>query len=100
MLLAESVVNDTSIQAAIITTIGVIAVSLIGVLTAKITSNARKEATHSADVVKDYVAALEAKDALVNALEQRVSFLEAQNKGMEERIADLKAEVNALRAER
>lgn len=92
MLLAAS---DTTIQVTLITTLGLIAVGLIGVWTAKITSGARKEAkdnavsaSNSAEVARDYAAAAGAKDALIEALENRIKFLEDQNANLAERVVE------------
>lgn len=93
MLLAAS---DTTIQVTFITTGGLVAVGLIGVWTAKITSGARKEAkdnavsaSNSAEIARDYAAAAGAKDALIGALEGRLLFLETQNKELLERVEEL-----------
>lgn len=93
MLLAAS---DTTVSVTLITTAGLIAVGLIGVWTAKITSGARKEAkdnavsaSNSAEIARDYAAAAGAKDALIGALEGRLLFLETQNKELLERVEEL-----------
>lgn len=92
---------DTAVQVSIITTIGLVIVALIGVLTAKITSGARKEAqtnaiaaADSAKIVLDFVAALEAKDALIASLEGRIKYLEDHNERCEQRIEDLEARID------
>lgn len=93
MLLGAS---DTTVSVTLITTAGLIAVGLIGVWTAKITSGARKEAkdnavsaSNSAEIARDYAAAAGAKDALIGALEGRLHFLEEQNKELLERVEEL-----------
>lgn len=87
---------DTTVQVSVITSIGLVVVSLVGVLTAKVTSGARKDAqtnaiaaSKSADIARDYVAALDAKDALVKSLEGRIQFLEERNEACDRRIAEL-----------
>lgn len=78
--------QQTTTQVAIITTIGLVIVALIGVITAKVTAGARTEiranredASKSAKIAKDYADALEAKNALIESLEQRVKYLENQD---------------------
>lgn len=96
MPLALSGVHDTTVQVAAITTIGLIVVAVIGVYTAKITAGARKEAIDnasaaaiSAEVARDYVAALEAKDALNSSLEERLNFVERENDLLRKRVTEL-----------
>lgn len=88
--------QDTTTQVAIITTIGLVIVALIGIFTAKVTSGARKEiqvksfeASKSADVAKDFALALEAKKVLIDSLEDRVRFLEDQTYRQAKRIEEL-----------
>lgn len=92
----SSFYQQTTTQVAIITTIGLIIVALIGVITAKVTSGARVEikanredASKSAKVAKDYAEALEAKNALIESLEQRVKYLETQDARKSAQIKEL-----------
>lgn len=90
--------NDTTLYVAIITTMGLIVVAGIGVVTARITSGARKdvqikadEASKSAEVAKDFAAALGAKDALILSLDKRLQFVEEHDEKCTKRVEDLEA---------
>lgn len=100
MILAESTAHDTSVTVAIITTVGLIVVAAIGVWQVTVTNRAKTAATSakeeakdnaveaatSAQMAKDYAAAMGVKDALVASLESRVNFLEEQNQKLIERL--------------
>lgn len=88
--------SDTTLQVAIITTVGLVVVALIGVITAKVTTGARRESQSNADsasksaaIAKDYAAALEAKNALIESLEARLVFVEDQNAHLLDRLDKL-----------
>lgn len=103
MLFADTVVHDTSVQVSIVTAIGLIVVAVIGVWQVKLTSGAKKEASNardkaksnaldaagSAQIAKDYAAALEAKNAHIASLEERINFLEEQNNILTSRIQEI-----------
>lgn len=96
MLAASSTPNDPTVLVTVITTIGIIAVAVIGTYTARITSGARKEAldsansaSRSADLAKDYAAALGAKDALIESLHTRLEYIEEVEKRCGERLEEL-----------
>lgn len=98
MILGESQAfyQQTTTQVAIITTIGLIIVAIIGVYTAKLTAGARaemkssaSEASKSADIAKDYALALEAKKALIDSMEVRIRYLEEQYNRQMTRIDEL-----------
>lgn len=96
LFLLASDASDTTVQVSLITTLGLIVVALISVATAKITSGARREsqnnaanAEKSAEIAKDYAAALVAKDTLIQSLEDRLAFMEHQNELLSKRLEDL-----------
>lgn len=88
--------SETTVQVTLISTLGLIVVAIIGVITAKITTGARREsqvnaahAEKSAEVARDYAAALEAKDTLIESLEHRLEYMERQNEISLKRIEEL-----------
>lgn len=92
--------SDTTISVTVITTIGLIVVALIGWVTAKTTSNAKKdaqinaeEASRSAQMARDYAAALGAKDALISSIEARLIFVEEHDDACTKRLEELEVRV-------
>lgn len=82
-VLQQTQIQNTTIQTAIITSVGLIIVALIGVFTARATANSKKEAKQSsesasvsAQMAADYAEALKAKDAFINSLEERLAYIE------------------------
>lgn len=94
MILAE--VHDTTIQVAIITTLGLVIVAIIGRSTQKSTSKAKseaqnnaEEASKSAEVAKDYAAAVAGKDALLQSMNERLKFVEQHDENCTKRLEEL-----------
>lgn len=103
LILASSETNsssETNVQVTLITTAGVIIVAALGILQIKINNKSKKdvdsakeeaksnaeEAVLAAQMAKDYAAAMGVKDALVASFEDRVRYLEEQNKKLIERL--------------
>lgn len=95
-MIAQIGTTNTSVQVTAITTAGLIVVAIISIFTAKITSGARKDsknnaekASKSAEIVNDYAAALNAKDALIDSIQARLGFVEEHDKNCIMRLEDL-----------
>lgn len=88
--------GGTTIAVTVITTAGLVIVALIGVFTAKITSGARRDAranaedaSKSAEIARDFAAALGAKDALIKSIEDRLLFTEERERQCQLRLDEL-----------
>lgn len=82
-ILQEAHGQNATVQAAIVTSIGLIIVALIGVFTARAAAGSKKDAKQSsesasisAQTAKDYADALKAKDAFIGSLEDRLKYIE------------------------
>lgn len=105
--------GDTTVLTALISAVGLIIVSIIGVWTAKVTYGAKKEANvakeearsssedalSAAQMARDYAEALGAKDALITSLKTRVEFLEAENDRFLKRLDDFESKEVEHRAQ-
>lgn len=96
MIFGQTVVHDTTIIVTIITTVGLIAVAIIGQRQVKATNGAKNEArenaeaaSKSATVAKEYAAVIGAKDAHIASLESRLKFVEDQNKRLIVRLDEI-----------
>lgn len=87
MLLADDV--STTTGAALITAIGVIVVAVIGLFTAKFSSDARKKSEEASSDVKGYLEALKAKDEFIDSLERRIKSLEEERNDLLRRLDTL-----------
>lgn len=83
MVTQDVPVQTTTLSAAIVTSLGLIAVALIGFVTARVTTGARKGAKRSselaaasAQIAKDYAEAIKAKDTFIASLKERLLFIE------------------------
>lgn len=88
---------DTTVQVALITTLGLIIAAIIGVRTAKITYGARdeaktkaQEASKSAKAAQDYAEALEERKAAAELLEARLERVEQHHRDCTDRLEEMK----------
>lgn len=78
----QSIPNST-LQAAVVTSVGLVVVALIGIVTARVTTGAKRgakksseSAAASAKIAKEYAEALKSKDAFIDSLKERLEFVE------------------------
>lgn len=95
MILADAS-SDTSVQVTMITTIGLVLIAVIGGGFTWLTSRSKKEAktsseeaSNSAQLAKDYAAAVGGKDALIGTMDQRLKFVEAEKENCTKRLDEV-----------